>query len=99
MPVTENAARPSTKAALTVTRLMEFSLPFRCQDHKKRASRRVSLPTETIAHFKHDTRLLHCKISVRSMSARGLGSVKTIFEVVWRNINVSKRPETHVKFS
>lgn len=25
--------------------------------------------------------------------------VKTIFEVVWRNINVSKRPETHVKFS
>jgi hypothetical protein len=32
-------------------------------------------------------------------AALGLGSVKTIFEVVWRNINVSQRPETHVKFS
>jgi len=35
----------------------------------------------------------------RSMTAAGLGSVKTIFEVVWCNINVSQRPETHVKFS
>jgi hypothetical protein len=35
----------------------------------------------------------------RRMTAWGLGSVKTIFEVVWRNINVSKRLETHVKFS
>jgi len=42
---------------------------------------------------------LRCGISARLMTARGLGSVKTIFEVVWRNINVGKRPETHVKFS
>src|SRR5262245_30448579 len=43
--------------------------------------------------------VLRCGILNRLMSAQGLGSVKTIFEVVWRNINVSKRPETHVKFS
>ena len=43
--------------------------------------------------------LLRCERLELPMSQMGLGSVKTIFEVVWRNINVSKRPETHVKFS
>src|SRR5262249_30852763 len=60
------------------------------------------LPSDEVHNLAHHWSIsapVHRSEIFPLMSVQGLGSVKTIFEVVWRNINVSKRPGPHLKFT